>query len=167
MNNPPPPPGSTCSSSQDGGTVCTTHFSIDFSGGVLGTCFAGTADAFDILVSVKGTVDFRGEWNAAGDELQEMSHVHLVGAGNAFTNSVTGKSLAQPTVLTITVVFAVPGNLDTTTLTFSGLNLRVTVQGMGVIALQAGRAIFPPGSPPVFRGPDKGSDLSQLCTALA
>lgn len=158
---PPPPPGATCHTTGQG-TICQ--------GSVTGTEMFDTGvscGSFQVLQSDTFTIRFTLFYNQAGNGTQGVFHVRAEGT---LSNSVTGTSVPFEEDYTVTFTFATPGDVSTTTATFTGQVYTVTLPGSGLILHDVGRVVFAPDGTITFEGGPHQllhDQVQKLCAALS
>ena len=177
--NPPPPAYETCKAVV-GGTICqgTTTFSygpIDTAEeGPPLVCGSGSG-AFDVFDSAVGNSTARRIYDANGNLVRRMLYDQVTDGQNS--NPLTGATVPYTSTLTNIDVLAVPGDLNSSTLTTTGEFIVRPTHGAPVF-MDVGRTVltFEPDFSLDFRaGPQNFWDivfgdtsvLAPLCAALA
>ena len=141
--NPPPPSYETCKAIGDG-TICqgTTTFSY----GPIDTAEEGPplvcgtgAGTFDVFDSAVGNSLARRIYDANGNLVRRMRYDQVTDGQNI--NPLTGATVPYTSTLTNIDVLAVPGDLNSTTLTTTGKFIVRPAQGAPVF-MDVGRAVI-------------------------
>jgi hypothetical protein len=107
-------------------------------------------------------IDFTYHYDLFGTLLEDVAHV-------TFQETDVNESTGQP--VNITGSYTITRDDTTGGLRFAGQIGSMTSPGNGLVAHDAGLALFSPTSPPIFHGPHEfltGTDIFRLeCEALA
>jgi hypothetical protein len=171
----PPPPGPARCQTMGQGTVCQGSKPLVYTdpNGLLGLTCKGVA----IIETGNGILSYTVFYNQDGNATRAILHADQnARQGNTLTSSVSGRSIPFNEHFTEHFVFTTPGDLETTTVTFTGLFYNVTVPGSGVILHDVGRVSFDlRGNITSVKGPHdvfaallgQSGALDQFCTALS
>ena len=159
--NPPPPEGSTFTCHHTGnGSICQGTVTLSFS-----ILIGVDCGSFQIVQSATGTQRFTLFYNQAGDQTRAIYHADETGT---FSNSVTGASVPWIGHGTVTLTYATPGDVFSTSLTATGLLDKVTLPASGLILHDVGKIVFEVNGTVIDHGPHMllEGKTKKLCAAL-
>jgi hypothetical protein len=169
---PPPPSFLTCKAAA-GGTVCSGTRTVDYGPEDSGLACGSGASAFAILDRGSFRQKAIRYYDADGKLTRRVIHEKFT--LGQLTNATTGKTVDYTQHDTITVVPAVPGDLDTATETITGV-IQVTLPRRGLVLAETGKIAFAPDFTIEFASGQHdiedyfrvdASALDRLCAALA
>ena len=136
--NPPPPSFETCTATGSG-AICRGS-RVDTVADVPVGFVCGTADnPIELLLSGTDSFRFTRYYNTAGNFARRFTREDFQGI---IFNPVTGLSATVTQNATFTDLFAVPGDLSTSSTQLTGAFLKISLPGSGVLFLDAGRTIL-------------------------